>query len=34
MAVISDYFWTAKQEPVTIDIKMQDCIAEIYDSVL
>ena len=34
MAVISDYFWTVKPEPIVINVKMKDCIAEIYDSVL
>lgn len=34
MAVISDYFWTAKPEPITVDIKLEDCIAEPYDEVL
>ena len=34
MAVISDYFWTQKQEPVVINIKMQDCIAQVYDDIL
>ena len=34
MAVISDYFWTQKPEPVVINIKMQDCIAQVYDDIL
>ena len=34
MAVISDYFWTVKPEPIVINVKMKDCIAEIYDDVL
>ena len=34
MAVISDYFWTQKQEPMVINIKMQDCIAQVYDDIL
>ena len=34
MAVISDYFWTVKPAPVTYNIKLEDCIAEVYDELL
>lgn len=34
MAVISDYFWTVKPKPITINIKIKDCIAQCYDDVL
>lgn len=34
MAVISDYFWTVKPAPVTYNIKLEDCIAEVYDEIL
>lgn len=34
MATLRDYMWVQKPEPMTVNIKLKDCIAQPYDDVL
>ena len=31
---IEDFLWVKKPEPLTVDIKLEDCIIPMYDDVL